>query len=107
MPGVITRGVGPNHPALDIACTVGTRVRAAHDGQGSSYRSHTLGNTFVLKGAGGLQTSYSHLASARPAGPYRRGDLIGACGNTGSWSTGPHLHFEANKPELLGHLAEE
>ncbi|MEB3203151.1 MAG: M23 family metallopeptidase [Candidatus Sericytochromatia bacterium] len=107
MPGVVTRGVQPGHPALDIACFEGTPVRAAHDGQGRSYRSHTHGNVFALRAADGLETSYAHLQSARGAGAYRRGDVIGACGNTGSWTTGPHLHFESNQPERLLNLAEE
>jgi len=107
MPGVVTRGVQPGHPALDIACFEGTPVRAAHDGQGRSFRNHTHGNVFALRAADGLETSYAHLQSARGAGAYRRGDVIGACGNTGSWTTGPHLHFESNQPERLLNLAEE
>ncbi|MEB3284822.1 MAG: M23 family metallopeptidase [Candidatus Sericytochromatia bacterium] len=107
MPGVITQGVRPGHPALDIACRVGTPVKAAHDGQGRSRRSHTHGITFELRGPDGLETSYSHLHSAKPGGPYKRGQQIGECGNTGSWTTGPHLHFESNRPELLNHLDNE
>lgn len=107
MPGVITQGVREGHPAIDIACTTGTPVRAAHDGQGSVRRSHTHGTTFELRGADGLETSYSHLHTAMPAGSYRRGDLIGTCGNTGIWSSGPHLHFESNRPGLLSSLIVE
>ena len=29
------------------------------------------------------------------------GQIIGLCGNTGRWSTGPHLHFEAEPLHLL------
>jgi len=107
MPGVITQGVREGHPAIDIACITGAPVRAAHDGIGSVRRSHTHGTTFELRGADGLETSYSHLHSAMPAGRYSRGDLIGTCGSTGAWSTGPHLHFESNRPELLGSLLVE
>ncbi|MEY3962754.1 MAG: hypothetical protein RLZZ106_9 [Cyanobacteriota bacterium] len=107
MPGVITQGVREGHPAIDIACITGTSVRAAHDGQGSVRRSYTHGTTFELRGADGLETSYSHLHSAMPAGHYKRGDQIGTCGNTGIWSSGPHLHFESNRPELLGSLIQE
>ncbi len=106
MPGVITQSVRPGHPALDIACAPGTPVRAAHDGSGRSEQSYTHGTTFVLNGPGGLQTSYSHLQSANPGGTYSRGDVIGYCGNTGAWSTGPHLHFETNQPQLLTSLSD-
>ena len=107
MPGVITQGIREGHPAIDIACITGTPVRAAHDGQGSVRRSYTHGITFEIKGADGVQTSYSHLDTAVAAGPIQRGDLIGTCGNTGIWSSGPHLHFESNRPELLKSLARE
>ena len=107
MPGVITQGVRAGHPAIDIACIQGTPVRAAHDGQGRQERSLTHGITFVLHGSDGLRTSYSHLDNARAPGPFRRGDVIGSCGNTGIWSSGPHLHFESNRPELLGSLVQD
>lgn len=107
MPGVITQGVRPGHPAIDIACAVGAEVRAAHDGQAEVEQSYTHGTTVVLAGSDGLITRYSHLSSAMPAGAFRRGDLIGHCGNTGIWSSGPHLHFESNRPELLSDLALE
>ncbi|MFZ9901370.1 MAG: M23 family metallopeptidase [Vulcanococcus sp.] len=105
MPGVVTQDVRTGHPAIDIACIVGTPVHAAHDGIARVERSYTHGTTVVLVGDLGLETSYSHLNSAQPAGRYSRGDLIGTCGNTGIWSSGPHLHFESNRPELLSTLA--
>ena len=104
MPGVITQGVREGHPAIDIACITGTPVRAAHDGEGRVRRSRTHGTTFELRGADGLETSYSHLHTAMPAGTYQRGDQIGTCGNTGIWSSGPHLHFESSQPQLLSSL---
>ncbi len=105
MAGVVTQDVRVGHPAIDIACTVGTPVHAAHDGVGRVERSYTHGITFVLAGGDGLETSYSHLNSAKAAGNYSRGDVIGTCGNTGIWSSGPHLHFESNRTELLSNLA--
>ena len=60
----------------------------------------THGWTFHLAGAG-VKTRYSHLNAGAPAGSYDRGQIIGLCGNTGRWSTGPHLHFEAEPLHLL------
>lgn len=105
--GVITQGVRPEHPALDIACAPGTPVRAAHDGSSRIERSYTHGITVVLVGSDGLETSYSHLQQALAKGAINRGEVIGLCGNTGTWSSGPHLHFESNRPELLGNLLRE
>jgi murein DD-endopeptidase MepM/ murein hydrolase activator NlpD len=107
MPGVITQGVREGHPAIDIACIPGTPVRAAHDGTARIERSYTHGITLVLNGSDGLITRYSHLQSAGSPGPVMRGDQIGSCGNTGIWSSGPHLHFESNRPELLVNLLRE
>lgn len=107
MPGVITQSVRPGHPAIDIACAPGTEVRAAHDGIGHVHRSYTHGITVVIRASEGLETSYSHLQSAEASGQIVRGAVIGRCGNTGIWSSGPHLHFESNRPELLGNLLLE
>jgi murein DD-endopeptidase MepM/ murein hydrolase activator NlpD len=103
--GVVTQGVHAGHPAIDIACSTGAPVVAAHGGSGSTHWSSTHGWTFVLQGADGLETRYSHLAQGAPAGQYKAGDLIGLCGNTGRWSTGPHLHFSSNRPGRLADLA--
>ena len=100
MSGVVTQGVEQDHPALDISCRVGRPVRAAHDGVGRSRWTATHGWTFHLAGAG-VKTRYSHLSAGAPAGSYSRGQIIGLCGNTGRWSTGPHLHFEAEPLHLL------
>ena len=107
MPGVITQGVRPEHPAIDIACAPGTPVRAAHDGRSSVERSYTHGITVRLQGSAGLETSYSHLQQALAQGVVSRGDVIGLCGSTGIWSSGPHLHFESNRPELLSTLQRD
>ena len=107
MAGVITQGVRPEHPAIDIACAPGTPVRAAHDGDSSVNDTYTHGITVVLAGSDGLETRYSHLQKALATGRVQRGDVIGLCGSTGIWSSGPHLHFESNRPELLGNLLQE
>jgi murein DD-endopeptidase MepM/ murein hydrolase activator NlpD len=99
--GVVTQHINPNHVAVDIACMIGEPVVAVHDGIGSRSRSHTHGNVFTLTHESGLVTSYSHLETAEPNGTYKKGDKIGTCGNTGTWSTGPHLHFESSDVQLL------
>ena len=79
-------------------------MRAAHDGVGRSRWTATHGWTFHLAGAG-IKTRYSHLNAGAPAGSYDRGQIIGLCGNTGRWSTGPHLHFEPS-PDRRGSAQE-
>ncbi|MFM8936804.1 MAG: M23 family metallopeptidase [Vulcanococcus sp.] len=89
MAGVITQGVRPDHPVLDIACASGTAVHAAHDVEALVERTYTHGITVVLAGPGGLQTCYSHLQQALATGPVQQGERIGLCGSTGISSTGP------------------
>jgi len=99
--GVVTQGINVNHSAIDIACRVGDPVYAAHDGEGNGSQSYTHGNTFTLVRSDGLRTSYSHLDTMEASGSYKSGDKIGTCGNTGQFSTGPHLHFESTDLKVL------
>ena len=98
MYGTITQMPHAEHEnATDIACVTGRPVRAVTSGEGKVHYSPTMGWVFTLTSPSGkVVTSYSHLDAAYPPGWCERGDVIGECGNTGSWSTGPHLHFWSN-----------
>ncbi len=101
MSGVVTQGVEQDHPALDISCRVGRPMRASHD-RGRSEpldRAPTDGRFIWLRHQ--RQDAYSYLNAGAPAGSYDRGQIIGLCGNTGRWLTGPHLYFEAEALHLL------
>ena len=93
--GVVSRGYSSDHKGVDIICTSGDKIIAAHDGILTSYRDFRLGNVAVLRGAK-ITTLYAHLFSVSNAYMLKSGDVIGYCGNTGRWSTGPHLHFEVH-----------
>ena len=93
MSGVITQYPSPQHDAYDISCITGRPVYALHDGQLTTTRSHTLGNVVRIQESS-LASTYAHLHTTTPARHVTRGELIGTCGNTGSWSYGPHLHLE-------------
>ena len=56
-----------------------------------------MGWVFVHR-LGESRSIYAHLQEPAPAGYYNQGDVIGICGSSGSWSTGPHVHFEHNQP---------
>jgi murein DD-endopeptidase MepM/ murein hydrolase activator NlpD len=84
------------HEGLDIAAPFGKEVTAPADGtvifaglEGS------YGNVLVVDHGYGVKTRYGHLSkvAVKSGDRIRRGDLIGAVGNTGR-STGPHLHYE-------------
>jgi murein DD-endopeptidase MepM/ murein hydrolase activator NlpD len=55
-----------------------------------------LGNTVIIQHSHGIKTLYAHLEKINiSVGDTVQSDtIIGTVGNTGSSSTGPHLHFE-------------
>ena len=94
--GTITQEWSDDHQAVDFACTVGRPVWAVTDGETTRHYSSRMGWVVTVVSPDGTVTSYSHLHEAFAPGDVKQGDTIGLCGNTGSWSSGPHLHFEAN-----------
>ena len=95
--GVITQEYSAEHPAIDIACVPGDYIHAAHEGTLNYEWNGRMGNVATIR-SGIHKTRYAHMEIIAPRGWYDRGDVIGTCGNTGSWSTGPHLHFESDQP---------
>lgn len=88
---------GTPHVGIDISCVTGTPVYAAHDGQ-VRYQWTELGGICVLLENQEFYTRYCHLSSYAVSNNARvtQGDLIARSGNTGAWTTGAHLHFEAH-----------
>lgn len=96
--GVVTQEPSARHQAWDFSCFPGAPVIAVHDGKTSVERSYTHGIVIYLTSEDGRVSSYSHMSASKAPGTYSRGDVIGYCGNTGIWSSGPHVHFESNMP---------
>jgi murein DD-endopeptidase MepM/ murein hydrolase activator NlpD len=87
------------HKGVDIAAPWGSPVYAASDGVVQfAGRSSGYGNFVKLNHGGAYGTGYGHLSRiyVRSGQHVRRGQQIGAVGNTGL-STGPHLHYELYK----------
>ena len=89
-------GLQQMHAGLDISNNIGTPVVSTGDGlvtwagvQGA------YGNLVMIDHGQGLSSVYAHLSefSVKVGDEVKRGQLIGAVGNTGR-STGPHLHYE-------------
>ena len=93
--GIITRGPSVDHPnAVDVSCVVGEPVYAVSNGHIHTSWSYRTGNTVELH-TEAHRYLYGHLQSIRvPAGLVSERTVIGTCGNTGAYTTGPHLHFE-------------
>ena len=85
------------HQGTDIACPIGTPVKA--DGivtlAGGPY--FYSGNMVVLEHGHNLSTIYAHLdkVNVKAGDKVKQGDVIALSGKTGR-VTGPHLHWGAS-----------
>ena len=85
-----------NHTGDDLAAPSGTPARAVTAGVVESAGwAGAYGNQVVVRHAGGLRTSYSHLSliGVDAGDVLRAGAVLGRVGRTGN-TTGPHLHLE-------------
>jgi murein DD-endopeptidase MepM/ murein hydrolase activator NlpD len=97
--GYITRGFEPehNHFGLDIAGKTGNLIVAAADGNivfsGWTYDD---GYIVIISHGSGFMSFYKHNQSLlKSSGSFvRRGEPVATLGNSGSTSSGPHVHFE-------------
>ena len=96
------------HRGLDFGIGKGTKVGAAMSGTVESLTYGTegdwnsgggYGNSVYIKGNNGVWYRYAHLSQigVKKGQSVNAGDTIGLSGNTG-WSTGPHLHFQTDRP---------
>ena len=89
-------GVGAMHEGVDFVADTGTRVIASAGGVVVGAEFHPqYGNLIEIDHGNDFSSRYAHLSkiNVKPGQIVKRGQLIGASGNTGR-STGPHLHFE-------------
>ena len=96
--GVITEGYDPAlHPYVDIAAPEGTAVNAIADGT-VIYTgwSEETGHTIQLQHDSDIISIYKHNNKLikNVGDKVKAGTPIALVGNTGSLTTGPHLHFE-------------
>ncbi len=89
-------GVGAMHEGIDFVADQGTPVFASAGGVVVTAEYHPqYGNMIEVDHGNDFSSVYAHLSkmSIKAGLLIKRGQLIGASGNTGR-STGPHLHFE-------------
>lgn len=84
------------HRGTDFACPVGTTVNSAHNGSVAFAGTDYGGGNVVKLRAGNIETKYmhNHRLIARIGDSVSAGKEVAKSGNTGAWTTGPHLHFE-------------
>jgi len=97
--GIISQGFDPEikHYALDITASKDAPVKSIAAGTVvfSEWTSDT-GYVIMVKHRGGMLSVYKHNGSLlkKQGDPVLAGEVLAAVGNTGEFSTGPHLHFE-------------
>jgi len=91
------------HSGMDIRAYQGQTLKAAESGYVAKAKDNGLGYSYIMIiHADGLSTVYGHVSRIDVTeGEYvSKGEVIGATGGmpgtpgAGSYSTGPHLHFE-------------
>jgi murein DD-endopeptidase MepM/ murein hydrolase activator NlpD len=97
--GQIIRGLnaGENHFGIDLVAPKNTPIKTVMDGYiiAADFTVET-GNTIVVQHRHGVMTTYKHCSSLlKKQGSFvRGGEAIAIIGNTGTLTSGPHLHFE-------------
>lgn len=97
--GTLTDGYNAKtkHFAVDIAVEMGTPVKSVADGTVifAAWTSET-GHVIIVEHSGGFISVYKHNTSLHKeqGDLVKSGEVIASAGNTGEYSTGPHLHFE-------------
>lgn len=85
------------HTGLDIITDNGTKIYATGGGVVEAVEEKEGYGLIVLINHGfGYKTLYAHLLSSqvKPNQKVNRGDLIALSGNSGTLTSGPHLHYE-------------
>lgn len=97
--GIISEGYAPDkkHFGIDVMAPKNTPIQAIMDGYvfTADWTLET-GNTIGIQHANNLISFYKHnSALLKKSGSYvKAGEVIAIIGNTGTLSSGPHLHFE-------------
>lgn len=84
------------HLGLDVICPSGTVLYAPFNGKTSNNSFPEGGNVLELR-ANGLVFRFMHLAAIYMIGDVHAGDKIAVTGNTGTLTTGPHLHVDISR----------
>ncbi|MEB7449867.1 peptidoglycan DD-metalloendopeptidase family protein [Staphylococcus chromogenes] len=87
---------GGRHYGVDFAYPYGANVYATNSGTVSPI--HDYGGGLIARLITGQFTLFfMHLSKILKTGRVNSGDLIAKSGNSGNFTTGPHLHFQVNK----------
>lgn len=85
-----------HHYGIDYRTPTGTVLKATNTGTVS--RMSDRGGGLVAKLLTGKFTQFFlHLSSILKTGKVKQGEAFARTGNSGEWTTGPHLHYQVEK----------
>ena len=93
------------HSAIDIGASYGSSLLATNSGTVVAVSYEYYGGYYIaIDHGGGYSSRYYHLSAqyVKVGQTVARGELIGRTGNSGVYTTGPHLHFEIHAPNANG-----
>lgn len=96
----ITKQSQKSHQGIDLVKPKGTPIIAASSGKVSyAGQQNGYGKIVIVDHGGGRQTASAHLdrINVKKGEVVSSGQKIGELGNSGTRSTGPHLHFEVRE----------
>ncbi|OIJ12637.1 hypothetical protein BKP37_12600 [Anaerobacillus alkalilacustris] len=90
------------HTGIDLGLSEGTELKSITPGvvERLTPENTPLGNGIIIRGDDGNAYVYGHLKEIHvsPGQRIEFGEFIGLSGNTGTSTTGPHLHFAVQTP---------
>lgn len=86
-----------HHYGIDYGTPVGVNITSPMAGTVSRMSDRGGGNVARLDAAGKAAQYFMHMNSVK-TGKVGIGDSVGKSGNTGEWTTGPHVHWQHEDP---------
>lgn len=97
VPGYPTAFNKGHHYGLDYGTPTGVNITAPTAGTVSRMNDHGGGNVARLDTAGKATQFFLHMNSVK-SGKVGVGESVGKSGNSGQWTTAPHLHWQYEHP---------
>lgn len=97
VPGYPTSFNGGRHYGIDYATPSGTVITAPTSGVVKK-QSNNGGGLVARLLSGKVAQYFLHLSDILKTGRVKQGEKFAKTGNSGQWTTGPHLHYQVENP---------
>ncbi len=97
VPGYPTSFNGGRHYGIDYGTPSGTVLTAPTSGVVKAQSNHGGGTVGRLL-SGKVAQYFLHLSDILKTGRVKQGEKFAKTGNSGAWTTGPHLHYQVESP---------